>query len=685
MLSRFRLVLTLLFVVGLAAPQGWSQDGKNDPIVERMKKDIFFLASEECEGRGVGTQGLDLAAEYIAAQFRKAGLKPGGINGTYFQPFPYATGAVADGESTLSLTNPEGKKITLKQCVDFQVIGTSAPGKVSAPLVFAGYGVTARGIDYDDYKNLDAKGKAVVALRRVPRWTDKERPFDGANKGDLETLETKQNNGERNRAAAVILVNDSTELPKDNLTVLAVTKGLSTLSTPYVHIKRAAIEDAIKSSTGKSLADLEKAIDEDLKPQSAVLKGWSVDLEVKIKRKEVMVRNVIGYLDGAGPLADEIVVIGGHYDHVGYGAFGSLGGVAAKGKIHFGADDNASGSTTVIELARRFAAIKERKGRKLVFMTFTAEESGLVGSRHYCKVAPLFPLKNTVAMFNLDMVGRVSPRIVKIDDKTVTVTYEEGKKTKTYELADACKFYRVGKTSKEEIKEGLQAKEFEKVPAKGLSAVLTTDAKNKVTSVHLKPELHVLGVDSSKGFDDLVKKSNPGFEVYYDRSVFGASDHFSFYAQKIPVLFLFTGLHQEYHRPTDIPEKIDLAGMKRVADFSERIIDHWRTDPKRPEFASTQPKFDPKGGGTSASGVRIGFLPDMDFAGKGVRVAGISKEGPAEKAGIKTGDIIIALAGKEVANLVEYQKVRLTLKSDVAVEFRVLRNDKELVLKVTPK
>ena len=163
-----------------------------------------------------------------------------------------------------------------------------------------------------------------------------------------------------------------------------------------------------------------------------------------------------------------------------------------KGKIHYARDDNGSGSTAVMELARRFAGMKDRVGRRMVFMTFTAEERGLIGSRHYCRVEPLFPLKDTVAMFNLDMVGRVK-----------------------------------------EAKDGA------------------------------KPKLLVLGMDSGKGFSDLVNKYNNGFDVVNDRSVFGASDHYSFYQQKIPVLFFFTGTHPEYHRPTDTADKINLPGMSR--------------------------------------------------------------------------------------------------------------------------
>src|SRR5262249_21329960 len=159
------------------------------------------------------------------------------------------------------------------------------------------------------------KGKAIITIRRVPRWNDKEKPFDGPNKDAQGALEGKQNRGEQHRAVAVIVVNDASEAANDVLMPpFKSAFGISTVSTPFVQVKRAAIEEALKSGTGTGLAETEKAIDANLKPLSAALKGWSVELEVKIKRDEVRVRNVIGYLDGAGPLANEIIVVGAHYD-----------------------------------------------------------------------------------------------------------------------------------------------------------------------------------------------------------------------------------------------------------------------------------------------------------------------------------------------------------------------------------
>ena len=226
----------LLFAFGLAGLIVRSACAQEDPIVERMRKDITFLASDECEGRGVGTLGLDLAAQYIAVQFSRSGLKPGGVNGTYFQPFPFANNAQLDGESTMTLESPLGKKIELKQGIDFQILGASAAGKVDAPLVFVGYGTTTRTIAYDDYAGMDVKGKVVVALRRLPRWSDKEKPFDGPNKDELASLEVKQYRAQANKAAAILLVNDASEAKDDLMSFQTMSRGIVTVSIPYVQL-----------------------------------------------------------------------------------------------------------------------------------------------------------------------------------------------------------------------------------------------------------------------------------------------------------------------------------------------------------------------------------------------------------------------------------------------------------------
>jgi hypothetical protein len=594
----------------LAASPTWGDEASQ----ARMKQDVTFLASDECEGRGVGTKGLDLAANYVAENFKQAGLKPGGPDGSYFQPFPVTRGSELDGPATLVLEGPLGQKVTLKSGTDFQVSGLSGAGEVSAPLVFAGYGVTAKSAGYDDYAGLDVKGKAVLVIRRLPRWSSDAAPFDAAAKADHADLQNKLALAAINGAAAVLLVNDATELPsKDPLVPFQTTaRATSTYNLPFVQIRRNVADELLTSTFGQGLHDIERAIDRDLKPHNGPLTGWKVKLDVKVKRNTVSVKNIVGVLEGSGPLANETVVIGAHYDHLGYGGKGSGSLAPKENAIHHGADDNGSGTTALMELARRFGAMKDRKGRRLVFIAFTAEEAGLIGSRYYCKRDPRFPLADTVAMVNLDMIGRLRP-----DPKTD------------------------------------------------------------------KEKLLIEGSGSAKGFDQLLDKFNPGFQLSKKPGGNGPSDHDSFYNQHIPVLFLWTGLHPDYHKPSDTADKINVAGLDKVAGFAEKLIDSLAADPRRPEFVAVASTFTQSPGAGNAP--RLGIMPDYEAEKPGVLVGGLSKDGPAEKGGLKAGDLIVEIGGRPVTNLNTYMAVMAQQRPGEPLAVTVVRDGKKVQLKVVPQ
>ena len=287
--------------------------------------------------------------------------------------------------------------------------------------MFAGYGVTDKDINYDDYKSVDVTDKIVLLIRKTPRFENKDAPFDKRSSTYYAGLNTKATNAAEHHAAAVIIVNDhGTAEAGDSLMEFGYTSQDSQSKLPALQLRRAVVDAIFQSCLGTPLLDVEQDIDRDLRPRSAVLAGWTVDLEVHVDRPGIPVKNIVGVLEGSGPLAQQTVVVGAHYDHLGYGGFGSLSRNAKErgGAIHHGADDNGSGTTTLIELARRFGRIPNRQGRRLVFIAFTGEESGLFGSAHYCK-EPSFPLADTVAMLNLDMVGRLRPDQESHKDKLI--------------------------------------------------------------------------------------------------------------------------------------------------------------------------------------------------------------------------------------------------------------------------
>jgi hypothetical protein len=619
----------LLFAISSPAT---GQQPFDDPVLERMRKDIFFLASSDCEGRGVDTKGIEKAADYIVAAFKEAGLKPAMKDGSYFQPFSITASVKLANPTKLVLDGPGEVTKELKLGTDFNPMGFSPTAKANGPLVFVGYGITAPALKYDDYEGVDVEGKIVVLLRRVPRYNEKgDKRFDTsvptADESTHAAFVTKIENAAKHKAAGVIIVNDTTAAgQRDQLFQFANHAiGTTPANIPVIHLKREVLDSLIASGAIKSIADVETLIEKDLKPRSFAIKGWKADAEVTVNRTDYKCKNIVGVLEGAGPLADETVVIGAHYDHVGYGNFGSLGGPGAAGKIHYGADDNASGTTGLIELARRYGAMKNREGRRIVFIAFSAEERGLFGSIHYCK-EPLFPLDKTAAMINMDMIGRTKP-----------------------------------------------------VPADWLGV---WDKKDRLV---------VYGTGTGDGFDKLVDKATGkvDFKVSKLAAGTGPSDHDSFYRKKVPVLFLYTGTHGEYHRPTDVPEKINVPGMKKVADFVQVLTDDLTTRETMPKYQVTRDSWtDPTDSRAinRPAGPRLGIRPgNYESEDGGVLVDGVTPGGAAEKGGIKDNDVIVEIGGKPVKNIGGYMTAMSTQKAGTPVEVVVLRKGQKVTLKVTPE
>lgn len=597
----------------------------DDPMLERIRKDIFFLASPECEGRGIDTKGIEKAADYVAETFKAAGLKPAMKDGSYFQPFTVTMSAKLAKPTALTLSGPNDAKKELKLNTEYTALGFSPTSKAGAELVFVGYGISAPALKYDDYAGQNVEGKFVVMLRRSPRYNEKgDKRFDTTTPDGEDSphasFATKIEVAQAHKAAGIIIVNDVGAAAKtDALAPYPFhATGTTPATVPVMMVKRAILDELLATGPWKSLADLETAINGDLKPRSFALTGWKASAEVTVERVDLKVKNVVGVLEGSGPLKDETVVIGAHYDHVGYGTWGSLGGKAASGKIHYGADDNASGTTGLMELARRYGAMKNRQGRRLVFIGFSAEERGLYGSIHYCK-EPLFPLDKTAAMINMDMIGRTKP-----------------------------------------------------VPTDWLGLFGKKD------------RLVVYGTGTGTGLDKLVDEvsAKSGFKVSALKAGTGPSDHDSFYRKKVPVLFLYTGTHGEYHRPTDTPETINIEGLKKTADFAQALADDLATRGAAPKFQAVgDPWRDPTEAPRGPQGPRLGVLPDYMYEGEGMRLEGVTPGGVAEKAGLKDGDIIVEVAGKPTPTVSAYMTAMGAQKLGTTIDIVVDRKGKKLTLK----
>jgi Zn-dependent M28 family amino/carboxypeptidase len=315
----------------------------------------------------------------------------------------------------------------------------------------------------------------------------------------------------------------------------------------------------------------------------------------------VEVKNVAAVLEGQGPLADETIVVGAHYDHLGTGGAGSLAPWTRD--IHNGADDNASGTAALLEVAHRLAARGEKPPRRIVFLAFTGEERGLLGSAHYVK-HPAFPLEKTIAMINMDMVGRLA------DNKLV-----------------------------------------------------------------------VYGTGTAEGFDALVDRLNEeaGFKITKDESGYGPSDHTSFYVKGVPVFHLFTGTHRDYHRPSDDYEKINVEGMRRVTDFVEAIVTEIAENPERPKYLETKrPQTAQRG-----KWPYFGSVPDYASDAEGLTLQDVAKNAPADKAGLKGGDVIVAFGNKKVTGIEDFAAALSQHKAGDRVQVKALRDGKEITVEVT--
>lgn len=392
------LILGLSIVVALT---GWSQELPAPSASDEILRHAKYLASSELTGRGVATPGLKLARDYLASEFAKYGIEPGGDNGSFLQGFDVAVGVTVKQPTRLTL----GSEPILALEQDWTPLGFSTSDKAEAPLVFAGYGISAKDYGYDDYADIDVKGKIVLVLRYEPPPKDDKSPFRKLpNYSNHATLRNKANNARDHGAAGIILVDLNTSDEKTELLTTLSSLARGGPSLVAAQVKRRAIENWLESH-GVSLKALKDKIDRDEKPASMPIADASVKLQVTLEEQRERTENVVAIVPGTDPnLGRENIVIGAHYDHLGFGHFGAMN-VNAAGQIHHGADDNASGTAVLLDLARRLSQLPARPARTIVFVAFSAEELGLFGSRHF---ADRFEsISSTKAMLNLDMVGRL--------------------------------------------------------------------------------------------------------------------------------------------------------------------------------------------------------------------------------------------------------------------------------------
>jgi len=494
-------------------------------IVTNLQTYIGYLADDKLEGRRAGTNGEKLAGEYISQKFKEIGLQPKGTDG-FFQSFE-----IYDGKQIKTATHFIINENNLVVEKDF------------FPFPFS--------------QNISIEALPSIAVQEsdMPWFFDlKETLEENKNNPQFDLTEYIRNNAKKAKdrgATAVILYNTS---DIDDKLKFDSKDRTQALNIPIVYVTKTAAK--------KYLSD-----------QTATL---DIKLKVDIGEKKRTGRNVVAYLDNG---AARTVVLGAHYDHLGYGEDNNSMLRTGEKLIHNGADDNASGTAALMELARILKSGKQ-KNNNYLFIAFSAEELGLNGSKFFTE-NPTINFSNVNYMINMDMVGRLN------------------------------------------------------------------DSSNVVT---------IGGYGTSPQWSSLIdpaNKKNP-FVIRIDSSGTGPSDHTSFYRKDIPVLFFFTGLHTDYHKPTDDADKINYIGETKIINYITSIVNSPLTVDQKLAFTKTRETQTTSS--MRSGGVTMGIMPDYTFAGAGIRCDGVTDGRPAQKAGLKTGDVIIKVGDYTISSMESYMQ-----------------------------
>ncbi|MCC9658422.1 M28 family peptidase [Rhodopirellula halodulae] len=706
------IVMAAVFLLG-RMPITEAEDLSNNVAAAtdaNLRADLRYLTSEELAGRNAVGKEIQLAAEHVAERFQQIGLDTHLYGDSAFQPVEMATGSepTSRDDNRLTWWTAESNPSAIALDSQFSPLAIGAlSGDVESDLVWLGYGIRAPEYGYDDYQALadamkasgkstdrPAEGKIVMMLRKEPGFANPDSPFDGVKNTRHAFFDTKIATAIAEGAAGVLLINDPASvresvqrvennyaaedrrvkalqmqlnaLPAEATKLRSVVQekldaakemfGIRDLAVdkagwgllgvaeagmrprlgdpvkdpitgettqrpaiPVASISRDAADRILKQMAANAVDDeaetfaggltvVEAAIDSDFQPRGIAAESLRARLQVGLTKGTATSPNVLGVLEGKGELADETIVIGAHYDHVGMGGQGSL----APGtiEIHNGADDNASGTATMLAVAKRVVAhlADKETHRRVLFIAFTGEERGLLGSKYYCQ-QPRFPISKTVAMINMDMVGRLRDN-----------------------------------------------------------------------------ELTVYGTGTSDDFENLVNELNDGlpetgaapdsrpFKLNLVATGYGPSDHASFYEAGVPVLFFFTGLHSDYHRPSDDFEKLNMDGMIRITDIVSQAANRIATSPRRPSYTQTNKDFQIRRQMTVMLGVQLDPTSNQ--------VIDVMDPSAAKDGGVLEGDQLVKAGSKPIQSINDLREELRSKSPGDVLNLTVLRDGETVELSV---
>ena len=593
-----------------------------------MRQHVTYLASDELEGRLTGTPGEKLATQYVADVFSKIGLQPMGDKDTWFENFDFTAGVALGKGNALNLSEGTDTKIFTAD-KDWRPLSFSQNGEIkTAGIVFAGYGIetpeSALGSDgkkiepYDSFVHLDVKNKWVLVLRYLPEGITQERRNELMS---FSSLRYKALTARQKGARGIIVASGPNSKVVEQLVPMTFDASIASSGITAISVTDATADQFLHSS-GKTLKELQDKLDGGEMMGGIECKDAELSSIIVIEQEKKQGRNVLGILPAGAEPNPHIapIIVCAHVDHLGQNGGSNS---RAKGddvkKIHHGADDNASGTAGVMEIAQWLADLKKQGKlelkRDIIFAAWSGEELGLLGSNHfvedYAKMARGDGNAKLTGLFdaclNMDMIGRFNKNVV---------------------------LQGTGSSS-------WWAKEIEK--------------RNAIT----------------------------GLPISTQADAHLATDSTTFYLRGIPTLNAFTGAHEDYHMPSDTADKINYDKAAQIAKFMALVARSLATTLDAPDYIAMEA---PKNQGTR-NGMRVylGTIPDYAQGDiKGVKLSGVSPIGPAAKAGIKAGDIIIKLGGKDIQNIYDYTFVMGELKIGVESKMTITRDGKPVEITITP-
>jgi hypothetical protein len=574
-------------------------------VTSRTQAHVETLASERFGGREAGSPGERLAAEYLAGELERIGARPlPGLEGM-LMPFQFTAGS-RDGGSRLTVTREGHAPRTFESASHVQALSFSDDAEVSGGVVFAGYGIVvppSQNFPYDSYAGLDVTGKVVVVLRYFPEDADQKTRATLARYADLRYKAMAA----RQRGARALVVVTGPRSPNAGETVpMRFDTALSGSGIPAASVSGDVA--ALLFTGDRSLAGVQQELDTG-NPHVAGfdLPDVTVSLTTTVVRETQTAYNVVAYLPSTSEpaLPRPWVAVGAHFDHLGRGErASSLATGDEAGQIHYGADDNASGTAAVLAIAETLAG--ERRARHLLVAFWSAEEIGLVGSTAFVRASPV-PVSDLAAYVNFDMVGRMQ------DNRLV-----------------------------------------------------------------------VQATGTSESWPQILERANvaAGFDLTLMADPYQPTDVATFNEAGVPSLSFTTGGHLDYHRPSDTADKINYDDLDRIAQMAAAIVRRVSGADTPPQFTRVEPQTTP----AARSGMRLftGTVPDYTSDAKGLLLGGVIAGGPADRAGLQKGDVIVEIGGQSIANIYDYTFALELLKPDAPVQVVYLRNGERSETIMTP-